>query len=227
MRCLCGSSRRRAPLFETGRSHAFGQHADLTIVDRLGTWMSRRRIRGTVGSFQGLRVGDLGAGFDALFVRSILDDVESALVVDVSLSPDLHAHSKVTAMEGGLPGILGGVPSESLDLVVCTSVIEHLWDPLDTLRAIRRLLAPGGMSVLSVPSWRGRRYLEFSAFTLGLSPLAEIDDHKTYYNPADLWPLLVRAGFRPRDIKCARYKFGLNTYAVCRTSSPPPTSPRS
>ena len=37
-----------------------------------------------------------------------------------------------------------------------------------------------------------------------------------YYDPRDLWPMLVRAGFRPRAIKCHRHKLGLNTFAVCR-----------
>jgi hypothetical protein len=27
--------------------------------------------------------------------------------------------------------------------------------------------------------------------------------------------MLVRAGFRPKDIFCRRHKFGLNTFAAC------------
>jgi len=69
---------------------------------------------------------------------------------------------------------------------------------------------------VNVPSWRGKRFLELSAYRLGLSPAEEIDDHKAYYDPRDLWPLLVRAGFRPSEIRCFRHKFGLNTFAVCR-----------
>ena len=37
-----------------------------------------------------------------------------------------------------------------------------------------------------------------------------------YFDPRDLWPLLVRVGFRPSEIKCHRHKLGLNTFAVCR-----------
>jgi hypothetical protein len=42
-----------------------------------------------------------------------------------------------------------------------------------------------------------------------------MDDHKAYYDVNDLWPLLVRAGFRPSRIRCFSRKFGLNTFAVC------------
>ena len=43
-----------------------------------------------------------------------------------------------------------------------------------------------------------------------------MDDHKWYFDPRDLWPMLVRAGFRRSQIRCHRHKFGLNTFAACR-----------
>ena len=78
------------------------------------------------------------------------------------------------------------------------------------------MLAPGGVCLLNVPSWRGKRFLEYSAFKLGLSPADEMNDHKNYYDVKDLWPLLVRGGFQPSDIRCFRHKFGMNTFAVCK-----------
>jgi hypothetical protein len=95
-------------------------------------------------------------------------------------------------------------------------VLEHLWDPLAMLRELHRVTAAGGVCLVNVPSWQGKRFLEFSAFRLGLSPAEEMDDHKRYYDPRDLWPLLVSAGFVPHAITCHRHKFGLNTFAACR-----------
>jgi hypothetical protein len=43
-----------------------------------------------------------------------------------------------------------------------------------------------------------------------------MDDHKTYYDVRDLWPMLVRSGFKPSLIQCFAHKFGLNTFAACR-----------
>jgi SAM-dependent methyltransferase len=126
----------------------------------------------------------------------------------------------VTAIEGVLPDALQQVPGASLDVVLCISVLEHLWDPLALLRQCLRVVEPGGACLFNVPSWRGRKFLEYSAFRLGLSPKEEMDDHKTYYDVRDFWPLLVRAGFRPSRIRCFPHKFGLNTFAVCGTGDP-------
>ena len=199
-----------------GRAGSYGQHRELTPVDRLGVALSARMLRRHVPTFAGVRVGDFGCGYDAPFVRSLLDEVAQAVLVDVALAPDLKAHERVRAIEGTLPGALGELEDASLDVVLCVSVLEHLWEPVETMTELRRLLAPGGTCLLNVPTWLGKRFLEFSAFRLGLSPPEEMDDHKAYYDPRDLWPLLVRAGFPPSGIRCRRHKLGLNTFAVCR-----------
>jgi len=203
------------------RRRAFAQDRELSPVDRFGIWLSSRRIRGSVRGFAGKRVTDVGCGYRALFARSLLDDVDRLVLLDVAIDPKLAQHPKVTAIEGLLPETLAAVGDRSQDVVICNSVLEHLWEPLLTLRELFRILAPSGTLLLNVPSWRGKSFLEFSAFRLGTSPADEMDDHKTYYDPRDLWPSLVRAGFRPRDIRCHRHKFGLNTFAVCRRTDGP------
>ncbi len=165
----------------------------------------------------GKRVADFGCGYHAPFVRSILHQAAHVTLVDGSLAADLKVHSRITAIEGGLPESLAGIPDESLDVIPWVSVLEHIWEPLRALREFHRLLAPGGACLLNVPSWRGKFFLEFSAFRLGLSPKPEMDDHKMYYDTRDLWPLLVQAGFRPSRLRCFSHKLGLNAFAVCKT----------
>jgi SAM-dependent methyltransferase len=201
---------------DADRAHAFGQIQSASVIDRLGIKLSGRRIRRAVPDFSGKRVGDFGCGYHASFVRSVLERIKRAVLVDIALAPDLLVHPKVRGIEGLLPGALDEVESASLDVVLCISVLEHLWDPATALGHIRRVLAPGGVALINVPSWRGKRFLEYSAFRLGLSPAEEMDDHKAYYDPRDLWPLLVQAGFQPHGIQCLRHKFGLNTFATCR-----------
>jgi len=201
---------------DVSREAAFGQEGRITGVDRAGVWLSGHQIRRAVGSLEGQDVGDFGCGFQATYMRTVLDEVRSATLVDISLADDLKSRPNVTAIEGKLPGVLQDLPDRSLDVILCMSVLEHLWEPGQALTHFRRLVRPGGVLAINVPSWRGKRALEFSAFRLGLSPATEMDDHKRYYDPRDLWPLLVTAGFGPHGIRCFRHKFGLNTFAVCK-----------
>jgi SAM-dependent methyltransferase len=161
-------------------------------------------------------VGDFGCGYHARLVRSVLRDVARAYLVDVSLAGNLLTHERVVAIQGPLPRALGTVPDGAIDVALCISVLEHLSEPDEMLRQLVRVLKPGGTALINVPSWRGKRFLELSAFRMGLSPADEIDDHKMYYDVRDLWPKLVLAGFRPSRIRCFPHKFGLNTFAVCR-----------
>jgi SAM-dependent methyltransferase len=198
------------------RERAFGEDRANSPVDRFGIWLSARSVHRHAGDLTGRRVGDFGCGHAAALGRALAPQAGSMLAIDVSLHPDVHADPAVRAIEGTLPAVLRPLPDASLDVVLCVSVLEHLDDPETTLAEFRRLLAPGGRCLLNVPTWLGKRFLEFSAFRLGLSPPEEMDDHRRYYDPKDLWPLLVRAGFLPSNIKCYRHKLGLNTFAVCR-----------
>jgi len=209
----------RKLLREGARDRSYGQDYQASVVDRFGVWLSARQIYRYAGSLADKELGDFGCGYHAAFVRRVLPELKRAVVVDFALSPDLKGLPNLTAIEGILPNVLTQVPSSSLDIVLCISVLEHLWDPLTALQECLRIVQPGGTCVFNVPSWRGKRFLEFSAFRLGLSPKDEMDDHKAYYDVKDFWPLLVRAGFRPSNIRCFSHKFGLNTFAVCRSTN--------
>jgi SAM-dependent methyltransferase len=197
------------------RSEAYGEGKPLSPVDRFGVWLSSRAVE-RHASFDGRRVADFGCGYEASFARRILPRVEQLLLVDLHLAEDLKRHPKVRALDGEIELILPTVPAASIDVVLCLSVLEHLDEPQQALDGFRRILAPGGVALINVPSWRGKPWLELSAFRLGLSPAVEMEDHKRYYDPRDLWPMLVRAGFRPSRISCRRHKLGLNTFAICR-----------
>jgi SAM-dependent methyltransferase len=198
------------------RTHALGQLAPLSFLDRFGNWLSIRTLERRVGAPAGKRIGDFGSGYNAVIARRIGAKAASTTVVDLALAPDLAETDGIVAIEGRLPDAMAAIPDGSLDIALCISVLEHLDEPARTLGELRRVLAPGGVAFINVPSWLGKRFLEFSAFRLGLSPREEMDDHKTYYDPRDLWPMLVAAGFAPHAITCRRHKGGLNTYAVCR-----------
>lgn len=185
-------------------------------MDRFGVWLSSRKLRHEIGDRSGCDVADLGCGYHAQLSRTLEPGAASLTLIDIAIADELKSLSKVTALEGSIPNVLRTLGTSSFDLILCISVLEHLPKPQEIVTEMNRLLRPGGVCIINVPTWLGKRFLEFSAFRLGLSPAQEMDDHKMYYNERDLWPILVAGGFKPRNIRCRRHKFGLNLFATCR-----------
>ena len=194
---------------------SYGQRG-LTWADRLGVWLSQRAIRRHLPKRTGLEILELGCGHRATQLTALEPMLKRGLGVDFHVSPELHGLPKFTFYEGAIEEIMPKLKDESVDAVMMISVLEHLGNPISALASAWRLLKPSGVLLINVPTWRGKTFLEFSAFRLGLSPRVEMDDHKMYYDKRDLWPLLVRAGFKPSLIKLRYHKFGLNLFAVAR-----------
>jgi SAM-dependent methyltransferase len=111
---------------------------ELTPVNRA----MRDAVVGFVADRRYERVLDLGAG--NLAFRTLLKPV-----ADTYLSVDLTpTHRDLTAVADGsmLP-----FADHSLDLVLCSAVIEHTEDPEDLLHEIGRVLRPGGDLILTAP----------------------------------------------------------------------------
>jgi 2-polyprenyl-3-methyl-5-hydroxy-6-metoxy-1,4-benzoquinol methylase len=197
------------------RERSYGQDS-ATAADRLGRWLSQWRVRSAIGTFRGKHVGDFGCGFHAELVRPHLREVAHAVLVDIALADDVKRAPNVTAIEGTLPEALEAIAPHSLDFILCNNVLEHLAEPRETLRLVRRIVKPGGTCLFSVPSWRGKFFLELAAFQLRVIDPVEVEEHKDYFEREDLWRLLVRAGFKPSEIRCGTHKLGLNTFAICR-----------
>jgi len=141
-------------------------------------------------------------------------DKYDVTAVDIAL--DQNILPQITKIEGTLERVLPKLQENEYDFVLFNSVLEHIAEPQNVMDCIYRLLKPGGVMFLNVPTWTGKWFLEFSAFKLGISPASEMNDHKMYYDKRTLWPPLVKAGFLPQDIRLHYHKFGLNLYAVCK-----------
>lgn len=194
---------------------SYGQKK-LTFVDRLGVWLSQRAILRELPRRADLEVLELGCGYRATQLVALAGRLKRGVGVDFRIAPELRALDKFAFHEGAIEEILLELLAERFDAILLISVLEHLHDPLRALEAARSLLKPSGVLLVNVPTWRGKGFLEFSAFRFGLSPKLEMDDHKMYYDKRDLWPLLLRAGFKPSLIKMRYHKFGLNLFAVAR-----------
>ena len=198
------------------RAHeSYGQHG-LTPVDHFGVWLSQRAIRRHLPSRNDLEVLELGCGYRATQFMALERKLKRGIGVDFQIAPELQILEKFTFYQGTIEQTLPKLESETVDVVMFISVLEYLVEPQFVIESAWRTLRRSGLLLVNVPTWIGKRFLELSAFRFGFSSKVEIDDHKMYYDKRALWPMLIRAGFKPSQIRLRYHKFGLNLFAAVR-----------
>ena len=135
------------------------------------------------------RVFDYGCGLGATI--ALLPDAEGW---------DVSAEAREACRRRGIRVYenLGDVPAGSYDVVICRHVLEHVEDPLGTLRTIRRLLKPEGTLILVLPKER---------HWLPRTDEPDINQHLYCWTPRTIYNLLLRAGYEAARASF-RYPFG-------------------
>lgn len=149
------------------------------------------------------RIFDVGCG-EGLFVRAMLGcgwDVDANEIGAAALArAEAAAGRRLFAVDLlELP-----MPERAYDAVTMWQVFEHVARPLETLRAISRMLKPDGVLALSVPnaeSWQARL---FGPHWFHLDP----PRHLRLFSPSNLGHLLRAHGFEPFLVVWNPLEFG-------------------
>jgi SAM-dependent methyltransferase len=98
-----------------------------------------------------LRILDAGCGSG----RNMVELARRGTVTGVELSETSACLAQAREAGPVIQGSVTEMPFEpdSFDLVVCLDVIEHLEDDLAALRELRRVVAPGGSLLVTVPAY--------------------------------------------------------------------------
>lgn len=101
---------------------------------------------------QGGKMVEVGSGLGYL-LRSFKDEGWDVLGVDPW--KELPPHTRDIHQIETIPTILenAALPDASADVVIMLHVIEHVPDPVATLREIHRILKPGGHAVIETPRY--------------------------------------------------------------------------
>jgi len=202
-----------ADLEPAPRGASYLQHGS-TFVDRLRTRLIQREILKRLPKTGSLRVLDLGCGYHATYLRAIGDRLAQGVGVDFQVSEESRRQPRLSFVTSSVEEALPLLPSNTFDVVLFISVLEHVWNPAECLTQCQRVLKSGGRLLVNVPTWYAKPVLELSAFRFGTSPACEMDDHKMYYSKRDLWPHLVRAGFKPSRIRLEYRKLCMILFAT-------------
>jgi SAM-dependent methyltransferase len=152
---------------------SFGRFSQYWWSNRFYAILARRYAR------RGGRMLEIGCGLGHLAGQ--LSGYFRAYAMDVNL----WALEQARGTQAGVNFLHAGaerVPfeKESFDLVIIKHVVEHLEDPILAIREIGRLLAPGGVLILSTPNldsllkpYKGERWIGYQDPThISLQPPA-------------------------------------------------------
>lgn len=195
------------------RTESYGEKTRLTFIDKFGVYLSSKNIISLVSKRKPKRILDIGCGYNATILLQLKRYSQDLTGIDIKINPKIEGIKKI---EKNIIDDLSFLKNSSADLVILNSVLEHLSEPEKILKEIYKIIDVNGMLILNVPNWLGKYFLEISAFKLHLSPVEEMNDHKMYYNKKDIWPLLIKAGFKPIDIKIKYHKLFLNTICYAK-----------
>ena len=166
---------------------------NLPFYGRFSLWIGNRAILKNLVKGSWL---DVLCGYQVILQQTQIDNtlISEFHCLDHKLDKKLKSkkfHLKEAYIDAKLP-----YKTDSFDNITIVNGLEHLWKPQEIITEMRRILKPGGVLQIIVPSWFSKPILEFIAFKLKhTQAYIEMNDHKMYYDERDLWPLLAKAGF--------------------------------
>jgi SAM-dependent methyltransferase len=192
---LSRTLRERGPSVRWVLSRSLGYPAvrtdDVRAVDRVRARLRARRYQEEFPPWRGEgRLLDVGCA-SGRFLRQMSEIGWTVTGVEF----DAAAARKARAVT---PEIFEGDPMEApfapgrFDVVTAFHVIEHLPDPLGTLRRMLEWLAPGGLVIVEVPNVGGVGGRLFGRYWSGL----DFPRHLTHFSPQTMEAMVKRAGGR-------------------------------
>jgi SAM-dependent methyltransferase len=169
-----------------------GHRSDpLSLAERLYYRLNRR-----LPEPPGARVLDVGCG-GGRYLRFLRERGYrvAGLEVDEATVERLAGEEGFAVHRGTL--LDAEVPEASFDVVTLWWVLEHTHDPLETLRAARRALRPGGWVVVSLQNFASLARVLFGSHWHHL----DLPGHLYQFQPDTLRAALARAGFEVARVR--------------------------
>ena len=148
-----------------------------------------RRMRYLPPTKEGGRLLDVGFGSGAFLLDAKRAGWEVSGADPDPVSVDNGRHLKLDVREGGIEAFIDS--PETFDVITLSHVIEHVHDPVGTLKTAYDLLKPGGLLYVETPNMKAYGHDHFRGHWRGL----EIPRHLVLFNWASMRRTLKNVGF--------------------------------
>lgn len=170
------------------------------ILQELRIWKIRPHLP------KGGDLVDLGCDVPQVLIQKVCGEMRTCVGVDVVVKPKKNGN--ITLLRQDMQKKVD-LPSSSADAVTMLAVLEHMKHPKDMVREAYRILRPGGVLLVTVPSPASKPFLDVFA-KIGLVRQEMIDQHENYFTLDGLRQLALDAGFS--DVVAEHWELGVNSF---------------
>lgn len=185
-------------------SFAAGENAlapDRGLIPRTKRWLDRRTFRGVlsaIGTPVAPRVLDVGGGTGEISAGLLEVAGPDAQATVVDFDPDSTAVAARRGLRTATCRFEEFETEERFDVVLMLNLVEHVDDPVGTLRRAGELLAPGGVAWIQTPNFRS---LDARIFRRRSWAGLHCPRHWVVFSTAGLRGALARAGLEPLSLR--------------------------
>ncbi|MGD8744685.1 MAG: methyltransferase domain-containing protein [Candidatus Woesebacteria bacterium] len=144
-----------------------------------------------------LTIADLGCGPRAPYLN-FLKRKKIKIKKYVGIDPLVKFDSKDQTGSGLKLSVKKTLPfkSNTFDYVVAFAFLEHIDHPKNVIGESLRILNTRGKLIITTPTPKAKRLLEFLSYSLKLLSRREIEEHKNYFNKESLLKLLPKKNLK-------------------------------
>ncbi len=173
-------------------------------IEPLLQWLRIKKVEPHLSS--GGVLVDLGCDEEMVLVKRQMGRMKKVYGLDIVAKPQKFANVEIrhADLTQKLP-----LPDHVADAVTMLAVLEHLPHPERTIKEITRILKPGGVLLITVPSPAGKPILDVMS-KIGLVRDEMIEQHETYFTPHLLRKIVKSAGLQVAQV--GYWELGVNIF---------------
>ena len=149
---------------------------------------------------------DVGCDQPQVLIDRVSEEMKTCIGLDIVV--ESHSYRNVKILHQDLQKKIT-LPSNSADVVTLLAVLEHMKHPNEIVAECFRILKPGGVLLITVPSPASKPILDLFAI-LGLVRREMIEQHENYFTVERLHNLMEKTGFS--TIMVDLFELGCNTF---------------
>ena len=149
---------------------------------------------------------DVGCDEPQELIRRVYRIMKRCIGLDIVAKP--YKKKNITILKQDLQKTIK-LPTNTADVMTMLAVLEHMKHPNEIVAECFRILKPGGMLLVTVPSPANKPLLELLS-AVGLVRKEMIHQHENYFTVQRLTRLMKRTGFSFVHVEL--FELGMNTF---------------